>query len=170
MLANCELRYKIVLHWSSLTVALTMKNTGDVVFPVQALLRTYYLIHDKAALDPTKCYVRGLQEYELVDKVDASNSTCNRIEPSDDEVYVPPESKLRLRRRPIGSTPHLQRGIKTNCTRRLELEIPRRSETLSARPRHGSREHRFQSRVSFGIHLTKKQRPCPTLVMINTTK
>ena len=66
---NCKLLYAVEFSDASLSTTLTMQNTGDVAFPVQALLHTYYKIHDAKALDGNLCYVKGLKGYTNTDKV-----------------------------------------------------------------------------------------------------
>lgn len=93
---SCLLTYKLTLKESSLTCALTIDNTGEIAFPVQALFHTYYEAHGNTALDPTKCYVEGLQGYQMVDKVNDANSVDSFaadkaiIEGETDRVFHPP--------------------------------------------------------------------------------
>lgn len=96
---GCLLTYKLSLNENSLTCTLTVNNTGSVAFPVQALFHTYYEALGNSALDGTKCNVKGLQGYELVDKVDASKSTAAitdeavTVDGETDRVYNPPKDK-----------------------------------------------------------------------------
>lgn len=66
---NCKLLYVVEFNDTSLSTTLTMQNTGKVAFPIQALLHTYYKIHNGKALDGSLCYVKGLQGYTNTDKV-----------------------------------------------------------------------------------------------------
>ena len=94
---SCELTYTITLTPTSLTTKLGMVNTSNnTKFPMQSLLHTYYQVHNQAALDPEQCYVRGLLDYQVVDKVDPDLSTESNqedpivIEKETDRVYHPP--------------------------------------------------------------------------------
>jgi len=100
--AQCRLLYTITMTAMTLTTKLDIKNTGSIDFPIQTLLHSYYNVHNKAALDASKCFVRGLEVYELIDKVDPNNSCASAqvesitITKETDSVYHPPEDKPEL--------------------------------------------------------------------------
>ena len=96
---SCELTYKITLMPTSLTTQLTMVNTSTkatMKFPMQSLLHTYYQVHHQAALDPDQCFVKGLLDYQVIDKVDPELSCASNtenpitIQKETDRVYHPP--------------------------------------------------------------------------------
>lgn len=84
---DCVLYYSVTFNHLSLTVRLTIVNTASssssgvesssfplsAVFPLQALLHTYYKIQGGAALQPDQCFVKGLDGYILADKVVDNN-------------------------------------------------------------------------------------------------
>lgn len=97
----CQLEYTICLTATSMTCTLTMNNTGSVTFPAQALFHTYYEVHNQAALDTTKCYVKGLEGYERIDKVDSTKNGMETdelvvLEGETDRVYNPPADKNKV--------------------------------------------------------------------------
>ena len=117
--AACELRYRIAINGTSLTTTLFINNTGTVSFPVQALFHTYYHVHDKAALDATKCNVTGLHGYDMVDKVHPDQSCQNTpeevitIDQEVDRVYSPPQASDRDQ---VKVTLQLNRSTPVICT------------------------------------------------------
>jgi glucose-6-phosphate 1-epimerase len=91
---NCSLQYSVEFNATQLTTALEIINTGTVAFPFQALLHTYYKITGSAALQGDQCYVKGLEGYQLVDKVTTStdeiiNGDVVTISSEVDRVYHP---------------------------------------------------------------------------------
>ena len=58
---DCSCLYHVKINSKSITTRLEIKNTGDKQFPFQTLLHTYYLVDGNAALDGSKCYVKGLE-------------------------------------------------------------------------------------------------------------
>jgi len=58
---NCSCLYHIKINSDSFSTELQVMNTGHTEFHFQTLLHTYYHVDGKAALDNSKCYVKGLE-------------------------------------------------------------------------------------------------------------
>lgn len=92
---NCKLQLELEFGPEQLTTKLSIRNTGSKAFPFQTLLHTYYTIQGKAALDPSQCYVKGLERYKLIDKVgNAIDKHPIIIEAEVDRVYDSPTKQL----------------------------------------------------------------------------
>lgn len=97
-LYDCTLQLTEDFCATRLTTTLNVTNTGNIAFPFQALLHTYYKIHASAALQPEKCYVTGLQGFTITDKVSDSKATGQVVADATpvtiasevDRVYTPP--------------------------------------------------------------------------------
>lgn len=98
---NVKLVFDIRFDGQSLTTALRMENTGSVAFSFQALLHTYYAVDDHAALDPSRCHVKGLAGYEAHDKVTGAKSLASdepvTIDGEVDRVYTPPAGQVNAK-------------------------------------------------------------------------
>jgi len=90
---DCCFSYNVNIDAKTITATLEIKNTGGETFPFETLLHTYYLVSGNAALDGSKCYVKGLEGYLVADKVAGSGYTCGSepvvIEGLTDRVYSP---------------------------------------------------------------------------------
>jgi glucose-6-phosphate 1-epimerase len=58
---DCTCLFHVKIYSQSFSTKLEIKNTGENEFEFQTLLHTYYLVDGKAALDGSKCYVKGLE-------------------------------------------------------------------------------------------------------------
>jgi glucose-6-phosphate 1-epimerase len=93
---NCTLELAVTFNASHLTTRLTIRNTSvsSTAFPFQALLHTYYNVEQGAALQPTQCFVQGLQGYVMDDKVTGESAVAKTdpvtIAGEVDRVYTPP--------------------------------------------------------------------------------
>lgn len=94
---DCCFLYSVKIDAKTITTKLEITNKGDKKFAFQTLLHTYYLVDGKAALDGSKCYVKGLEGYLVADKVSCSEYTCGSdpivIEGLTDRVYTPQAGK-----------------------------------------------------------------------------
>lgn len=94
---DCTVVYTVKVGPKTLTTDLTIKNTGNVAFPFQTLLHTYYGVANHEALDAKSCNVVGLEGYFVVDKVSGEEYTQDdkpiSIEGNVDRVYNPPAGK-----------------------------------------------------------------------------
>jgi D-hexose-6-phosphate mutarotase len=71
--ADCV--YNIKVRGPQLTAALTIKNPSSSranTFPFQLLFHCYFKVANEAAMDPTECYVKGLEGYIRQDKAGES--------------------------------------------------------------------------------------------------
>jgi glucose-6-phosphate 1-epimerase len=66
---DCTVVLAIKVEANQMTTTMTIQNTGTKAFPFQALCHTYYMVDDHAALDGAVCYVKGLEQYSVMDKV-----------------------------------------------------------------------------------------------------
>jgi glucose-6-phosphate 1-epimerase len=91
---DCTVVLAIKVEPSQLTTTLTVKNTGTKAFPFQALFHTYYQVDEHAALNSAKCYVKGLEAYQVEDKISGASyiqgSDPVTIQGNVDHVYTPP--------------------------------------------------------------------------------
>ena len=62
---DCSFSYDVKIDEKTITTTLKIKNTGTKAFPFQTLLHTYYFVDGNAALDGTKCNVKGLEGAQL---------------------------------------------------------------------------------------------------------
>jgi len=94
---DCSFSYSVKIDAKTITTKLEIKNIGNAKFPFQTLLHSYYLVDGNAALDGSKCYVKGLEGYLVDDKVSGSKYTCSNepivIEGLTDRVYSPTAGK-----------------------------------------------------------------------------
>lgn len=58
---DCSFSYNVKIDAKTISTTLEIRNTGTKKFPFQTLLHTYYLVDGNAALDGSKCYVKGLE-------------------------------------------------------------------------------------------------------------
>ncbi len=58
---DCCFAYIVKIDAKTITTTLEIKNKGSKSFPFQTLLHTYYFVDGNAALDGTKCHVKGLE-------------------------------------------------------------------------------------------------------------
>ena len=58
---DCCFAYIVKIDAKKITTTLEIKNTGSKSFPFQTLLHSYYFVDGNAALDGSKCYVKGLE-------------------------------------------------------------------------------------------------------------
>jgi glucose-6-phosphate 1-epimerase len=76
----------------SLSLTLSIENTGEKEFDFQALLHTYYRVDN--ALDPTTCNVTGLQGYKVYDQITDESYSLEQdpiiIDGNVDRIYSPP--------------------------------------------------------------------------------
>jgi glucose-6-phosphate 1-epimerase len=90
---DCTVVLAIKVEASQLTTTLTVKNTGTKAFPFQALFHTYYQVDEHAALNSAKCYVKGLESYQVEDKISGASyvqgSNPVTIQGNVDHVYTP---------------------------------------------------------------------------------
>lgn len=90
---GCHLLYHIEIGPEQVFTTFTIVNTGDEDFHFQALMHTYFLVRDGAALDATQCYVTGLDGYHVTDKVTSEDYTLGDepviIDSHTDRVYMP---------------------------------------------------------------------------------
>eukprot|EP00549_Striatella_unipunctata_P002133 CAMPEP_0118719242 /NCGR_PEP_ID=MMETSP0800-20121206/29341_1 /TAXON_ID=210618 ORGANISM="Striatella unipunctata, Strain CCMP2910" /NCGR_SAMPLE_ID=MMETSP0800 /ASSEMBLY_ACC=CAM_ASM_000638 /LENGTH=299 /DNA_ID=CAMNT_0006626539 /DNA_START=462 /DNA_END=1361 /DNA_ORIENTATION=+ len=80
---DCVATFTIRITADTLTTKLTIDNTGNVPFDFQILYHTYYKIAGGAALDKNVCYVKGLQGYDVHDKI-----TGDQYEQGSDPISV----------------------------------------------------------------------------------
>ena len=94
---DCTCVYSIRIESTKMTTTLEIKNSGAKAFEFQALQHTYFLVDGNAALDPTQCYVKGLEGYSVHDKITDEKYTMNgdaiTISKLTDRVYTPPTGK-----------------------------------------------------------------------------
>jgi len=94
---DCCFAYIVKIDAKKITTTLEIKNTGSKSFPFQTLLHSYYFVDGNAALDGSKCYVKGLEGYLVDDKVSGGQYTCGSdpivIEGLTDRVYSPVAGK-----------------------------------------------------------------------------
>ena len=97
---DCRLLLDVKVDATSLTTTLQIQNTGTDAFTFNCLQHTYFKVEDKAAQTAEQCFVKGLDGYSLVDKVDSNNN--GQVVPKDqaitlsgevDRVYTHPEGK-----------------------------------------------------------------------------
>jgi glucose-6-phosphate 1-epimerase len=93
---DCKLVYLVQVEPEKFTTTLTVENSGSTSFHFQALFHTYYLVQNHAALDPKQCFVKGLEGYNVHDKI-TSQQYVNGADPVvidrlTDRVYTPPSS------------------------------------------------------------------------------
>ena len=97
---DCTLLYHLDFNGNQMTTKLTIQNTGENAFPFQCLLHTYYKVEGNAVLNPSQCYVQGLEGYICDDKVAKVPKYAHDTEPITiagevDRVYVPPSDGSR---------------------------------------------------------------------------
>ncbi|KAG7353989.1 aldose 1-epimerase [Nitzschia inconspicua] len=94
---DCTCLYHVMIDGTKLTTTLEIQNTSTKRFFFQALLHTYYFVDGKQAMDGSKCYVKGLEGYSVIDKVSnteyISGSDPTTIQGETDRVYNPPVGK-----------------------------------------------------------------------------
>jgi len=94
---NCKCVYCIKICGSKMTTTLEIKNNGGKAFGFQTLQHTYLMVDGKSAQDPAQCYVNGLEDYSVSDKITDKEYTWDNIPvtiPDNvDRVYDPPTGK-----------------------------------------------------------------------------
>jgi glucose-6-phosphate 1-epimerase len=94
---DCSCSYHVKIDGNKLTTTLEVHNIGNTDFPFQNLLHTYYLVDGKSALDGDQCYVKGLEGYDVVDKITDAEYTCGSdpiiMDGEVDRIYTPPTGK-----------------------------------------------------------------------------
>uniref|UniRef100_A0A7R9WVA2 glucose-6-phosphate 1-epimerase n=1 Tax=Craspedostauros australis TaxID=1486917 RepID=A0A7R9WVA2_9STRA len=99
---DCVCTYDIKITPTKMITTLSFENTGDKAFEFQTLQHTYFHVDDHAAYDPTKCFVKGLEGYNLVDKIDSANTgkICGSdsvvLDALTDRVYEPPSGTNKV--------------------------------------------------------------------------
>jgi len=93
---SCRLVYAVDFNGSRLKTTLTIENTSTSgnEFDFQALFHTYYQVHDSNSLNADQCFVRGLENYAVADKVLKTDGQPNTegtitISAETDRVYSP---------------------------------------------------------------------------------
>jgi glucose-6-phosphate 1-epimerase len=94
---DCKCVYSIAISGSKMTTTLEIKNCGSAAFPFQTLQHTYLSVDENGALDPTQCYVKGLEGYSVSDKITNEEYPWEDkpviISDIVDRVYNPPPGK-----------------------------------------------------------------------------
>lgn len=89
---DCTVTLSVKVMPLSLSLTLSIQNTGAREFHFQALLHTYYRVDN--ALDPTTCNVTGLQGYNVYDQITNERYSLEQepivIDGNVDRIYSPP--------------------------------------------------------------------------------
>lgn len=97
--AKCTYTVKILPD--GFTTTICMANLGEESFNFQVLLHNYFLVQDRMALNGELCNVKGLEGYNVDDKVSGEKYTCDKpvTIPQKliiDRVYDPPKKTIDL--------------------------------------------------------------------------
>ena len=97
--AKCTYTVKILPD--GFTTTICMYNMGEESFNFQVLLHNYFLVQDRMALNGDICNVKGLDGYNVDDKVSGEKYVCDKpvTIPQQliiDRVYDPPKETIDL--------------------------------------------------------------------------
>jgi len=97
--AKCT--YSVKILPDGFTTTICMYNLGEESFNFQVLLHNYFLVQDRMALNGDVCNVKGLEGYNVDDKVSGEKYVCDKpvTIPQKliiDRVYDPPKDTIDL--------------------------------------------------------------------------
>lgn len=94
---DCKCIYTITISAAKMITSLEIQNTGDSAFDFHTLQHTYLLVDEKSAQDGAKCYVKGLEGYDVIDKISETEYKSGpepvTVPDNVDRVYNPPKGK-----------------------------------------------------------------------------